>query len=100
MDSQFSSIFIQRYEFAFFQTFQTCDTDRTGQLNLRQYVQAWKLLGQTGTDVDAKMAFDRTDIDASGFIEWSEFSFSILGDDATNYGLLADLDFGYYAQND
>jgi Ca2+-binding EF-hand superfamily protein len=55
-------------------------------------MQAWKLLGQGGTEHDAMLAFKRTDIDDSGYIDWNEFIFSILGDDAGDYGLVADLD--------
>ena len=50
------------------------------------------VLGQRGTDKDAILAFERTDIDNSGYIDWNEFLFSILGDDAGDYGLVADLD--------
>ena len=39
-----------------------------------------------------KKVFFSTDIDGSGTIDWNEFLFSILGDDAGDYGLLADLD--------
>ena len=49
---------------------------------LDQYKQAWKLIGQRGTEKDAELAFKRTDIDDSGYIDWNEFLFSILGDDA------------------
>ena len=38
------------------------------------------------------MRVSNTDIDQSGLIEWSEFVFSLQGQDAAKYGLLADME--------
>ena len=48
------------------------------------------VLGQRGTDKDIIIAFERTDIDNSGYMDWNEFLFSIFGDDAGDYGLVED----------
>ena len=42
-----------------YQTFQSCDAKGTRQLNQDQYVQSWRLLGQKGTEKDARLAFER-----------------------------------------
>ena len=49
-------------------------------------------MNQPGTDADIKRAFDSVDIDGSGLVEWDEFIFSIMGENALNYGLLADIE--------
>ena len=37
-------------------------------------------------------AFDSVDVDGSGLIEWLEFVFSFMNEDAKNYGTLADME--------
>merc|ERR1712168_1255211 len=55
-------------------------------------MEAWQFLGQPGSAEDIKKAFDMVDIDGSGLVDKDEFIFSIMGEKAANYGLLADLE--------
>eukprot|EP00494_Astrolonche_serrata_P030052 UN30319 len=55
-------------------------------------MEAWKFLQQPGSDEQIKKAFDAVDIDNSGFLTWTEFVFSIMGEKAQNYGVLADME--------
>merc|ERR1712093_622219 len=73
-------------------TFNAFDKDGNAELGWTEYLEAWRFLNQPGTDADVKKAFDSVDIDASGLVEWDEFVFSIMGEDALKYGKLADLE--------
>ena len=57
-----------------------------------EYTEAWKFLGQPGSAADIKNAFDSVDVDKSGLIDWQEFVFSFMGEKASNYGVLADME--------
>ena len=68
-----------------------------------EYREAWKFLSLPGKDADIKKygkfhfvtfqfcvrAFDSVDVDSSGLVDWLEFVFSIMGEKAQNYGILA-----------
>jgi Ca2+-binding EF-hand superfamily protein len=73
-------------------TFDAFDKDGSAELGYPEYVEAWRFLNRPGTDADIKRSFDSVDIDASGFLEWNEFSFSLMGEKALNFGALADLE--------
>jgi len=47
---------------------------------------------KTQTDEDIKKTFDSVDVDGSGLIEWTEYSFSLMGEGALEFGALADLE--------
>lgn len=74
------------------ETFERFDRNGSGELNLEEYQKAWKFLGRPGTAEDMEAAFSGVDIDNSGFIEWEEFVFSLQGEEAAKYGLLADME--------
>jgi len=74
------------------ETFDKFDRNSSGELNLLEYKKAWKFLGKPGTDADMEAAFKGVDIDNSGYIEWDEFVFSLQGEEAQKYGLLADME--------
>jgi len=74
------------------ETFDKFDRNGSGELNLEEYKKAWKFLGKEGTDADITSAFTGVDIDNSGYIEWDEFVFSLQGEEAMKYGLLADME--------
>ena len=46
-------------------------------------MEAWRFLAQPGTEKDIKNAFDSVDVDGSGLVEWEEFVFSIMGQEAS-----------------
>ena len=73
-------------------TFNAFDKDGNGELGYPEYYEAWKFLGQPGDDAKIKAAFDGVDVDVSGLVEWSEFVFSIMGEAASKYGVLADME--------
>merc|ERR1711953_309040 len=73
-------------------TFNAFDKDGNAELGFPEYQEAWKFLGQPGTNEDIKNAFDSVDVDASGLVEWDEFVFSIMGEVALKYGPLADME--------
>ena len=73
-------------------TFNAFDKDGNAELGYPEYNEAWKFLGQPGDNNTIKAAFDGVDIDQSGLVEWSEFVFSIMGEKATKYGVLADME--------
>eukprot|EP00493_Phyllostaurus_siculus_P015783 UN16026 len=73
-------------------TFNAFDRDGSAELGFPEYMEAWKFIGQPGTDADIKKAFDGVDIDRSGLLTWTEFVFSIMGKKAQNYGVLADME--------
>merc|ERR1719189_3537338 len=62
------------------------------ELQYPEYVQAWKFLKQPDDADLIKKSFDGVDYDNSGYIEWSEFVFSIMKEDAGKVGPLADLE--------
>lgn len=74
------------------ETFDKFDRNGSGELNLVEYKKAWKFLGKPGSEEDMDNAFTSVDIDNSGFIEWDEFVFSLQGEEAQKYGLLADME--------
>merc|ERR1719189_3280428 len=62
------------------------------ELQYPEYVQAWKFLKQPDDADLIKKSFDGVDYDNSGYIEWTEFVFSIMKEDAGKVGPLADLE--------
>jgi len=74
------------------ETFDKFDRNGSGELNLVEYKKAWKFLGKPGTEEDMQAAFKGVDIDNSGYVEWDEFVFSLQGEEAQKYGLLADME--------
>merc|ERR550519_234554 len=61
-------------------------------MGFTEYVESWKFLNQPGGDDVIKRAFDAVDVDGSGLLEWDEYVFSIMGEAALKYGLLADME--------
>ena len=49
-------------------------------------------MGQPEDHQKIKEAFDSVDVNHSGYVEWDEFVYSIMGEDAVNYGALADME--------
>merc|ERR1712238_475212 len=43
-------------------------------------------------EADIKKAYESVDVDGSGTIDWNEFIFSFMGETATKYGVLADME--------
>jgi len=76
----------------FQETFDRFDRNGSGELNLEEYKQAWKFLKREGSDAEMQKAFTNVDIDNSGFIEFDEFIFSLAGEEAQKYGLIADME--------
>merc|ERR1719204_648151 len=74
------------------ETFDRFDRNGSGELNLEEYKKAWKFLGRPGSDEEIVAAFKGVDVDNSGYIEWEEFVFSLQGDEAAKYCLLADIE--------
>jgi len=74
------------------ESFDRFDRNSSGELNMEEYKQAWKFLGRKGTDEDIRAAFNNVDIDNSGKLEWDEFVFSLAGEEAQRYGMLADME--------
>merc|ERR1712048_70788 len=73
-------------------TFNAFDKDGNAELGYPEYKEAWKFLAQPGTEKDIKAAFDSVDVDKSGLMDWTEFVFSIMGEKAEKYGVLADME--------
>lgn len=73
-------------------TFKAFDRDNNAQLTWLEYREAWRFLSIPGDNAAIKNAFDKVDIDRSGSIDLQEFLYSIMGEDAANYGYLADLE--------
>merc|ERR1712156_1038562 len=73
-------------------TFNAFDNDGSAELGFPEYVEAWKFLGLQGKDSEIKKAFDSVDVDGSNVVDWDEFCFSIMGEKATKYGTLADME--------
>ena len=78
--------------FQFKDTFNAFDRDGNAELGFPEYMEAWKFLNQPGNDADIKRAFDAVDVDKSGLVEWDEFVFTIMGEKALKYGVLADME--------
>ena len=72
-------------------TFNAFDRDGNAELAFPEYYEAWKFLGQPGSDDQIKQAFDSVDVDATGLVDFEEFIFSIMGEKALKYGVLADM---------
>ena len=70
-------------------TFNAFDKDGSAELGYSEYMEAWKFLNQPGTERDIKRTFDSVDVDGCGFCEWNEFAFSLMGEDALQFGALA-----------
>merc|ERR1712142_346324 len=66
-------------------TFNAFDRDGSAELGYPEYVEAWRFLGQPGDDKVIKNAFDAVDVDGSGLMDWIEFAFSIMGENAIKY---------------
>ena len=49
-------------------------------------------MGRAGSEREIKKTFDSVDIDRSGFIDRTEFAFSLMGEKAMDYGTAADLE--------
>ena len=73
-------------------TFNAFDNDGSAELGFPEYVEAWKFLGLQGSSEEIKKAFDSVDVDGSSVVDWDEFCFSIMGEKATKYGVLADME--------
>ena len=73
-------------------TYNGFDADGSGQMGFPEYVEAWKFLSQPGDHATIKKAYDSVDVDGSGSIDWHEFVFSIMGQSALKYGVLADME--------
>eukprot|EP00492_Amphilonche_elongata_P002336 TRINITY_DN2594_c0_g1_i1.p1 TRINITY_DN2594_c0_g1~~TRINITY_DN2594_c0_g1_i1.p1 ORF type:complete len:305 (+),score=98.53 TRINITY_DN2594_c0_g1_i1:158-1072(+) len=73
-------------------TFNAFDRDGNAEMGYPEYVESWKFLNQPGGDDVIKRAFDAVDVDGSGLLEWDEYVFSIMGEAALKYGLLADME--------
>merc|ERR1719361_3112046 len=73
-------------------TFNAFDGDGSGQLQFPEYCEAWKFLNQPGGDEAAKKAFDSVDVDHNEVVDQEEFVFSIMGEQAMKYGVLADME--------
>jgi Ca2+-binding EF-hand superfamily protein len=73
-------------------TFNAFDRDGNAELGFPEYLEAWRFLNQPGTDEDVKKAFDGVDVNSSGLVEEDEFMYSIMGEPALKYGLMADME--------
>eukprot|EP00493_Phyllostaurus_siculus_P004518 UN04539 len=73
-------------------TFKAFDRDNNATLQYPEYQEAWRFLNLPGDANAAKQAFDNVDIDRNGNVDLTEFLYSIMGEDAKNYGYFADLE--------
>merc|ERR1712037_705891 len=73
-------------------TFNAFDNDGSAELAFPEYKDAWKFLGRSGSDLEIRQTFDSVDVDGSGYIEMSEFLFSLMGEDALKFGTMANLE--------
>jgi Ca2+-binding EF-hand superfamily protein len=74
------------------QTFNAFDNDGSGALNFSEFKEAWRFLQRPGGDEQIKRAFDNQDVDGSLHVDFTEFAFAIMGENAINYGSLADME--------
>merc|ERR1712156_114808 len=73
-------------------TFKAFDRDNNATLQYPEYQEAWRFLNLPGDNTAAKTAFDSVDIDSNGNVDLNEFLYSIMGEEAKNYGYFADLE--------
>jgi len=73
-------------------TFKAFDRDNNATLQFAEYQEAWRFMNLPGDSQAAKKAFDSVDIDGNGNVDLNEFLYSVMGEDAKNYGYLADLE--------
>merc|ERR1712062_347653 len=73
-------------------TFNAFDKDGSGEMGFPEYCEAWAFLGRGGSEEEIQKVWDAVDVDGSGLIEWTEFVFSLMGEDALQFGALADLE--------
>merc|ERR1712025_64076 len=73
-------------------TFKAFDRDNNATLQFPEYQEAWRFLNLPGDNNAAKKAFDSVDIDRNGNVDIEEFLYSIMGEDAKDYGYHADLE--------
>merc|ERR1719436_2356061 len=73
-------------------TFKAFDRDNNASLQYPEYQEAWRFLNLPGDANEAKKAFDSVDIDQNGNVDIEEFLYSIMGEDAKDYGYHADLE--------
>lgn len=66
-------------------TFNSFDKSNTGALTKDEYNKVWEFLGEKGGKEASDKAFNLVDVDHSGFIEFSEFAFSLMGEGALSY---------------
>ena len=55
-------------------------------------MEAWRFLNQPGTNDDVKRVFDGVDVNDSGLVDNDEFLYSIMGEPALKYGMMADME--------
>merc|ERR1712238_44134 len=73
-------------------TFDAFDKDGSAQLGYEEYRDAWKFLNRPGDESVIQNTFNSVDVDGSGLVEWTEFVFSLMGEEALEYGTLADME--------
>ena len=66
--------------------------DGNAELGFPEYDEAWKFLGQPGSDEQIKQAFGSVDVDGTRLVDWEEFVFNIMGEKALNFGSLAEME--------
>merc|ERR1711972_741277 len=62
------------------EAFNKFDEDRSGQLGLWEFQQAWFFLGLKGTEEEIKEAFKGVDTNNSGLVDINEFCTAIRGE--------------------
>ena len=73
-------------------TFNAFYADGSAELGYAEYVEARTFLQRPGSEKEIKQTFDFINVDGTGFVGWSEFAFSLMGEDALKFGPLADLE--------
>jgi len=73
-------------------TFKAFDRDGNAMLTFREYQEAWKFLNLPGGSAKCKESFESVDVDKSGTVDLWEFLFSIMGEEAEQYGHYANLE--------
>ena len=56
---------------------------------MQNMLEPGEFLQRPGSEKEIKQTFDSIDVDGTGFVEWSEFAFSLMGEDALKFGPLA-----------